>query len=901
MLRLLAICCLLLVSTWGCSTDLHGLSHLSSASQREQRIVRPYPGRWKYHYGDSPRDAHGQFLFASHAATDTDWPTTKQPFVPPGRADADILWLRTTLQGPSLIDPALFLQSVNQSFQAFLDGQLIAEVGALQGQAARRFAGEPRTYLPLDPHYDGRVLALRIYSPHRYIGVFGEVLLGSRASIVAYQVQHGATAFVLGLLVIGIGLLTLLLFALRSSESVYLYYGVFTLSTGLHFLGRSSLHEIIHSNPSLWGVLVVLSLPLVSSSMCAYMWKTLGPGPRGLMPKLALLYFLYFVGAVLLTGSGVLNLWQVLYPLQLLMLIGISALMATLLQFAWQGDTVARILSLGFGLCASSAVFDILAAMGIIGGSHHIISHYGVAALVVALGVVLVRRFTLMAVMTDRATRLEQEAQLQAQRLAEQSNLLSAAAMMAKGDLISPISVPTGSELAPLALALDSMRKDLLHQVSELELRNLAVRQLNEELRRQIEQRSRRLMETVAQGLSPAAERPAQIAPGKRLGDHYLVLATIGSGAMGTVFEVERVTDRRRFAAKVLTEARKKTALLRFAREAQILCRLDHPNLISIVDIDVTKDGVVFLVMELVRGSVLKQFRDRFGQLPFALTVLRQMTAGLATIHRSGIVHRDLKPANVLLAESVDGVSVKLADFGISILSAELSSGRYGSGTESTSDSSTVAALAATALLESQSDYLQYQVSDEPSASDVLTRHAEEQEAQANLAASDEADGDSATQSVYAQSRDPKLRHSQRTDASSEANGDEADADSDAPSAKSPLTPDANLTATGVLVGTPMYMAPELAQGSKNARPSADMFALGVIAYELLTGEMPYRSPVVWARRPSDVQVAPPLVARKLSLPETLLALLDRCLHRDPLLRPSAEKLHAELAMISLP
>lgn len=94
-----------------------------------------------------------------------------------------------------------------------------------------------------------------------------------------------------------------------------------------------------------------------------------------------------------------------------------------------------------------------------------------------------------------------------------------------------------------------------------------------------------------------------------------------------------------------------------------------------------------------------------------------------------------------------------------------------------------------------------------------------------------------------------------------------------------------------------MYMAPELAQGSKHARPSADMFALGVIAYELLTGEMPYRSPVVWARRPSDVQVAPPLIARKVKLPVPVLALLDRCLHRDPLLRPSAEKLHAELLM----
>lgn len=888
-LRLLAICCLLLVSTWGCSTDLHGLSHLRSATQREQRIVRLYPGVWQYHYGDSPLDAKGQFLFASPTRKDSDWPTTQRPFVPPGRGAEDILWLRTTLEGPPLIDPALFLQSVNQSFQAFLDGQLIAEAGAIHTEAARRFAGEPRAYLPLDPHYVGRVLTLRIYSPHRYIGLFGEILIGSRASILAYQVQHGATAFVLGLLMVGIGGLALLLFALRASESVYLYYGVFTLSTGLHFLGRSSLHEIITSSPSLWAVMVVLSLPLLSSSMCAYIWKTLGPGPRGMMPKLATLYLAYFVVAVSLVALGILNLWQVLYPLQILMLFGIIGVMTTLLLSAWQGDIGARILSLGFGLCATSAAIDILAAMGIIGGSHHIFSHYGVAALVVSLGVVLVRRFALMAILTDRATRLEQESQLQAQRLAEQSNLLSAAGKMAKGDLLSQISVPTGSELTPLALALDSMRQDLQHKVSELEQRNLAVRQLNEELRRQIEQRSRRLMETVAQGLSPAAQRPAQIAPGKRLGDHYHVLSTIGSGAMGTVFEVERTTDHRRFAAKVLTEARKKTSLLRFAREAQILCRLDHPNLISIVDIDVTKDGVVFLVMELVRGSVLKQFRDRFGQLPFALTVLRQMTAGLATIHRSGIVHRDLKPANVLLAESADGVSVKLADFGISILSAELSSGRYGSGTESTSDSSTVAALAASVMEESQSDYLQYQVSDEPSASDVLTVHAAEQ------AAADDVDGDSATQDVYAPAS--RLRHSQRTDASSEADVSGSDADAVEAEVDSPLTLDANLTATGVLVGTPMYMAPELAQGSKHARPSADMFALGVIAYELLTGEMPYRSPVVWARRPSDVQVAPPLIARKVKLPAPVLALLDRCLHRDPLLRPSAEKLHAELLM----
>jgi len=267
-----------------------------------------------------------------------------------------------------------------------------------------------------------------------------------------------------------------------------------------------------------------------------------------------------------------------------------------------------------------------------------------------------------------------------------------------------------------------------------------------------------------------------------------------------------------------------------------------------------------------------------------------------------------VKPANVLLAESAEGVSVKLADFGISILSAELLGSQHGTGADSTSDSSTVAALSASVREDSQSDYLLYQVSAEPSAS-FLQTVAAGAEAQP-WTASDVDEGDLATQSVYAPPPPAPLRHSQRTDASSVASLDDAQDDSavepgseasGAPSTVSPLTPDAHLTATGVLVGTPMYMAPELAQGSKNARPSADLFALGVIAYELLTGEMPYRSPVVWARRPSDVEVAQPLRARKLALPSSLLALLDRCLHRDPLLRPSAETLHAELMAVPLP
>ena len=886
-LRLLAICCLLLVSTLGCTRDLHGTQHLVSKEHVALFEIAPYQGVWEYRYGDSPRDAAGAFRFASPLIHDAGWQTTHNPYQPPGRGSEQFLWLRTNLEGPPLVDPALFLQSVNQSFQAFLDGQLIAEFGPMGGPRAHRFPGEPRMYLPLLPtaevqrnrhqtgDYTGHVLALRIHSPHRYIGVFGDILIGARASLLADQVERGASAFVIGLLMMGIGLLALLLFALRYSESVYFYYGCFTLSTGLHFLGRSSLHEVLFHNPAVWGFVVVFSLPVVSSSMCAFIWKTMGRGPFGVMPRLASLYLLFLIVAAVLVGSGRENLWDVLLPLQLFMLLGIIGLVTTLLLAAWRGDISARILSFGFVFCSGCAVVDIFAAMGIIGGSPHIISHYGVVGLVVSLGAVLARRFVGIALMTDRAARLEKESVLQSQRLAEQSNLLTAAGRMAKGDLVSKISVPDGNELSPLASALDSMRQDLQQKLAQLEQSNLAIRGLNDELRRQIEQRSHRLMEAFAQGIGKVPDKPTQVVPGKKLGDHYQVLATIGSGAMGTVFEVERVTDHRKFAAKILTEARKKNSLLRFAREAQILCRLDHPNLISIVDIDVTKDGVVFLVMELVRGSVLKQWRERFGNLRFAVNVLRQMTAGLAIIHKSGIVHRDLKPANVLLSEGTDGaLHVKLADFGISILSEQIPSTRKTMGTESVSDSSSLAPLDSAEISDNDEEYADYQIITEAEQSTPLELDA--------------TGAFSATMSVLTPSHALAVRYSEMA----------AEAEAEADTGALSLTPDAHLTATGVLVGTPMYMAPELANGSKHARPSADLFALGVIAYELLTGEMPFASPVVWAKKPKDVKVSVPFRDHQLALPESLVAMLDRCLHRDPLLRPSAETLHAALAAL---
>ena len=241
--------------------------------------------------------------------------------------------------------------------------------------------------------------------------------------------------------------------------------------------------------------------------------------------------------------------------------------------------------------------------------------------------------------------------------LALQGSLLAAAARMAQGDLDAQIAVPERHELAPLARALDGMRLDLRaklallrdvqdelrRKVEALEARNRDVQSLNEELRWQIEQRSRRLIEALLPRRgATTGTRPLHA--GELLGERYRILRLLGAGGMGSVYEVERTTDGRRLAAKVLRATPQDvsaTALSRFAREAQIMARLDHPGLIGVADVDVTGTGVLFLVMELHEGRALSQLRPRFGDVTWGRAVLRQIASALAALHGQGIVHRD--------------------------------------------------------------------------------------------------------------------------------------------------------------------------------------------------------------------------------------------------------------------
>jgi eukaryotic-like serine/threonine-protein kinase len=164
------------------------------------------------------------------------------------------------------------------------------------------------------------------------------------------------------------------------------------------------------------------------------------------------------------------------------------------------------------------------------------------------------------------------------------------------------------------------------------------------------------------------------LSAGARLGP-YEVLGPIGAGGMGEVYRARDTRLGREVAIKVMPADRLSDPhrRARFVQEARAASALNHPNIVTIHDIE-SAESVDFIVMEFVAGKTLDALIPRHGmRLGEALRVAIPLADALAAAHAAGIVHRDLKPANVMVTP--EGV-VKVLDFGLAKLTqAEQASG----------------------------------------------------------------------------------------------------------------------------------------------------------------------------------------------------------------------------------
>ncbi len=164
--------------------------------------------------------------------------------------------------------------------------------------------------------------------------------------------------------------------------------------------------------------------------------------------------------------------------------------------------------------------------------------------------------------------------------------------------------------------------------------------------------------------------------PGDVVAGKYHVIEELGRGAYGVVFRADQHDIRRTVALKTLLPQAFLQAdiVQRFQREAQLISRLDHPNVIKLYDYGVD-EGLLYMAVEFVEGQTLQDAMngDEKISLPRVRSIVTQILAALEHAHEAGIVHRDLKPENIVLlpVTQPDGTVeevVKVLDFGISKL-----------------------------------------------------------------------------------------------------------------------------------------------------------------------------------------------------------------------------------------
>ncbi len=280
---------------------------------------------------------------------------------------------------------------------------------------------------------------------------------------------------------------------------------------------------------------------------------------------------------------------------------------------------------------------------------------------------------------------------------------------------------------------------------------------------------------------------------GELVGGQYIPLSLIGEGGMGQIYKAKAKYTNKIVALKILKSEFMEDETLkdRFFREAEVVGKLDHPNIVKLYGCapDV-EHNTVYIAMELLQGRTLfDTLRRGAPRLDLILKWFSEISSALGAAHKQGIFHRDMKPENIFIVPNEDDGSmhVRVLDFGFARLQG---------------------------------------------------------------------------------------------------------------AAK-------KLTVAGVAFGTPHYMSPEQAMGQDEITAAVDVYAMGVMLFQAITGKVPYDSD---SGNPMDVMFAqvhsptPEIVPRPdyvASLPQSMISCIQKCMEKAPTDRyANGEELHAELEAI---
>ncbi|OLE56020.1 MAG: hypothetical protein AUG51_00390 [Acidobacteria bacterium 13_1_20CM_3_53_8] len=404
---------------------------------------------------------------------------------------------------------------------------------------------------------------------------------------------------------------------------------------------------------------------------------------------------------------------------------------------------------------------------------------------------------------------------------------------------------------------------------------------------------------------------------GQTLDEKYLIERELGRGGMGAVYLATHVGTGRVVAVKVIAPEfmRHSEFVERFKREARAAGRLRHPNVVDVTDFGFARVGaerVAYLVMEYLDGCTLAEILAEESSLPlnWVVDILEQTCSAVESAHRQGIIHRDLKPDNIWLEPNQrGGYTVKVLDFGIAKLAEQADQGleEQAAHTPNKSDSSTNSQTHHSSSLELPTLALASSSTPTDAAESTGATSHVRQTASSSLL--DTELNESATLLQPASTKNTETAEAATRLLSHAVDDEEAGTRILEPRTTternlSHTASASSLTRVGATLGTPLYMSPEQWRGEQlDAR--SDIYSLGVIAYQMLSGRTPFKGDLTTVSR--ETQAAPPPLLKMKNVPKKFARVVLSALAKKPEDRPStalalasALRAHSESAIMLL-
>jgi serine/threonine protein kinase len=392
---------------------------------------------------------------------------------------------------------------------------------------------------------------------------------------------------------------------------------------------------------------------------------------------------------------------------------------------------------------------------------------------------------------------------------------------------------------------------------------------------------------------------------GEVLDEKYRIEKELGKGGMGSVYLATHLGTGRPVAVKVITPQfmMNDEFVERFRREAKAAGRLHHPNVVNVTDFgfaQVEGERIAYLVMEYLDGCTLAEVLAEESQLPidWVVDIIEQTSSAVEEAHQQGIIHRDLKPDNIWLEPNRrGGYTVKVLDFGLAKLGDVEAAGdpdgtssatSYSPDTRRVSRSSTAVTnhQRKTAVFEAKT-YAQAadnseggtQIQSAPLTEDATLLLAEVKQPDAP------ATNEAATQLLPLESSEAftRIQPGHSTEEERTRVFEHTTAGNDARQ----TVPADGLTRVGSILGTPVYMSPEQCR-SEALDARSDIYSLGVIAYQMLAGESPFKGQAHELMRLHIEAPPPSLREKRRKIPKRMAATVMSALAKNPADRPAS-------------